>query len=143
MSYIVPVLGETILIKVGNGAPSEVFSSPTVINTSRSISFSTSTETDQLIDLENQSAPAQTVRRVTSTDCKVDGEGMINRGDVHEWLEWAQGGLIKNIQITDGTFIVEGPFVLTSFQITGERLKSSTAQVTLEQAGAVTVTEIA
>jgi predicted secreted protein len=141
MSYIVPVLGETILVKIGSGASPEVFATPTLINTSRSISFATSTETDQLIDLENQSAPAQTVRRVTSTDCKIDGEGMVNKGDVHEWLEWAQGGLIKNLQITDSTWTVEGPFVLTSFQITGERLKSSTCQITLEQAGAVTVTE--
>ncbi|MBB4859466.1 hypothetical protein HNO88_002795 [Novosphingobium chloroacetimidivorans] len=142
MSYIIPVMGETILVKVGNGASPEVFSAPTLINTSRSISFSTSTETDQLIDLDDQSAPAQTVRRVTSTDCKIDGEGMINRGDVFEWLDWAQSGKIKNCQITDGTVLVEGPFVLSSFQFGGERLKSATGQLTLEQAGAVEVTEI-
>lgn len=142
MAYIVPVLGETILVKIGDGAVPEVFAAPTLINTSRSISFSTSTETDQLIDLENQSAPAQTVRRVTSTDCKIDGEGMVNRGDVHEWLAWAQAGTIKNLQVTDGTWIVEGPFTLTAFQTGGERLKSTTCQITLEQAGAVTVEEV-
>lgn len=143
MAYITPVLGDTILVKVGDGETSEVFTHDALINTTRGVTFSTSTESDELIDLADQSAPAQTIRRVRATDCKIDGAGMLHSPAVLEWLEWAQGGTIKNIQITDGEWIIEGPFVLTNFQLTGERLKSSTCQITLEQAGAVTVEAVA
>lgn len=142
MSRIMPVMGETIIVKIGNGATPEVFSAPTLINTSRSLSFTASTETDTLVDLADQSAPAVTVRTVTSTDFKVDGEGMVNKGDVYEYLAWVQSGEARNVQIIDGTFKIEGPVVLTSFQVTGERVKASTCQITLEQAGEMTVTEV-
>jgi predicted secreted protein len=138
MAYITPVLGEQLLIQIGNGASPEVFTAPNLINTTRGISFSTSTESDELIDLANQSAPAQTIRRVKSTDVKIDGAGMIHKADVYEWIDWANGGNIKNVKVTDGSWVGTGPFVLTSFQISGERRKSSECQITLEQAGAIT-----
>ncbi|HEY0011557.1 MAG TPA: phage tail tube protein [Allosphingosinicella sp.] len=140
MAYISPVLGDQLLVKIGDGAATEVFTHPALINTSRGVSFSTNVESDELVDLADQSAPAQTVRRVRSTDCKIDGAGMLHAPDTKEWLDWAQGGEIKNIKVTDGNWVITGPFVLTSFQVTGERLKSSTCQITLEQAGAVTIT---
>lgn len=143
MSYIKPVLGETILVKLGDGSSPEVFTAPNLINTSRGVSFNTSTESDELLDLENQSAPAQTIRRVRSVDCKIDGEGMLHSEDVAEWLAFAQSGEIRNVQIVISGIVVEGPFVLTSFQISGDRLKSSTCQLTLEQAGAVTTKPVA
>jgi predicted secreted protein len=139
MATIVPVLGETIVVKISNGASPAVYTHPNVINTTRGITFSTSTETDELIDLADQSAPAQTIRRVRATDCKIDGAGMLSKADVQEWLEWAQSGEIKNIRVSDGTWQIEGEFVLTSWQISGDRLKSATCQITLEQAGPVTV----
>ncbi|MYL98407.1 hypothetical protein GR702_11595 [Novosphingobium sp. FGD1] len=135
-------MGERLLIKIGNGATPEVFEHPTLINTSRSVSISTTTETDQLVDLADMSAPATTVRRVTSTDFKIDGEGLINKGDVLDWMEWIKSGEHRNLQITDGDWMVEGPFLLTAFQITGERAKSSTCQITLEQADEVVVAEV-
>lgn len=143
-NYLVPVLGDQIQVKIGDGAtPTEVFTHPAIINTSRGISFSTNTESDEIIDLNDQAAPAQMVRRVTSTDCKIDGAGRIHKPAAVEWMQWAQSGDIKNVQVTDGNWKVTGPFVLTSFQITGERLKSSECQMTLEQAGPVTVEPVA
>lgn len=141
MATIVPVMGEQILIKIGNGATPEVFAAPGLINASRAISFTASTETDQLVDLANQSAPAITVRRVTASDFKVDGEGMINKADVTDYLRWSQSGEACTAQITDGKWKIQGPVVLTSFSVTGERLKCSTCQITFEQAGAMVITE--
>ncbi|WP_334185086.1 phage tail tube protein [Novosphingobium sp.] len=143
MSYIEPILGEKILVKLGDGESPEIFTAPNVINTTRGISFSTSTETDELIDLADQSAPAQTIRRVKSTDTKIDGSGMLDHADVPEWIEWSLSGKIRNVQAIVGNVIVEGPFVLTSFAITGDRLKSATCDLTLEQAGAVSQKPIA
>jgi hypothetical protein len=140
MAYIQPVLGAQLVIQVGNGATPEVFAAPSLINTSRGISFSTATESDELIDLADQLAPAQMIRRVKSVDTKIDGAGMVHKADVLGYLQWASKGTVKNIKITDGNWVVTGPYVLTSFNITGERLKSSECSMTFEQAGAVTIT---
>ena len=143
MAYINPVLGEKILVKIGDGAtPTEAFAADNLINTSRGVTISTSTESDELIDLADQSAPAQTIRRVRTTDVKIDGAGMIHADDTFMWIEWATEGTIKNCQVTDGNWLGVGPFVLTSFQVSGDRLKSSTCQITLEQAGAIAWSEV-
>jgi predicted secreted protein len=137
------MMGETIVIAVGDGAtPTELFVAPTLINTTRSIEFSTSVEEDDIVDLNNQSAPAQKVRRIKSTDFKIDGAGMIHQPDVFTWLSWSKSGAIKNVKVTSPKFTITGPFVLSTFQITGDRLKSSECQITLQQAGAVTLVEV-
>ena len=143
MAYIQPVLGAQLMIQVGNGATPEVFAASTLINTSRGISFTTATESDELIDLADQLAPAQMIRRVKSVDTKIDGAGMLHQPDAITWLQWASKGTVKNVKITDGTWTVTGPYVLTSFNITGDRVKSSECSITLEQAGAVTITPTA
>ncbi len=139
MAIINPVLGEQLLVQIGDGLSPEAYTAPNMINTSRGISFSTSTETDELIDLADQSAPAVTVRRVKSVDLKIDGAGMVHKADAITWLNWAKSGAVKNVKVTDGSWTITGPFVLTSFQISGERRKSSECQITLESAGAFTI----
>jgi hypothetical protein len=143
MATIQPLLGAQLVIQIGNGATPEVFAAPTVINTTRGISFTTSTESDELIDLADQTAPAQMTRRVKSVDTKIDGAGMLHKPDAITWLQWAAKPTIKNVKVTDGIWVITGPYILTSFQITGERVKSSECSMTLEQAGPVTITPTA
>ncbi|MDO1559825.1 phage tail tube protein [Brevundimonas sp. 2R-24] len=144
MATIQNVLGETFLIQIGDGAETEVFAHPALINTKRSINFSTNVESDELVDISDQSAPAQTVRRVRSTDLKVDGSGLIHGPALNEWVAWSLSGEVKNVKVTktgagaSGGFTITGPFVLTGFQIDAERVKSAECQITLEQAGALT-----
>lgn len=138
MAYINPIMGHQLVVMLGNGASPEVFTAVNVINTSRSITFTVNTETEELVDLEDQSAPAQTVRSVKSSDCKIDGAGMASKEDVGEWIAFAQGGK-RNIKVTDGTNTITGPFILTSFQLGGERTKTVENTLTLEQAGALDV----
>lgn len=140
MALIQPLFGQQIVIQVGNGASPEVFAAPNLINTSRGMAFSTAVESDELVNLADQSAPAQMVRRIKSTDFKVDGAGMVHKPDVLAYLQWVTSGLPKNVKVTDGTWTITGPFVLTSFQVTGERLKSSECSISLEQAGELTIT---
>lgn len=143
MAYINPTFGHQLTVMLGNGASPEVFSAVNLINTTRSITFSTSTETDELVDLADQSAPAQTVRRVKSTDIKIDGAGMVSKADVAEWVEFWQEGKPRNVKFSDGTITVTGPMVLSSFQVSGERTKTAENTITLEQAGAMTVVPVA
>lgn len=135
MAYISPVLGNQLFVKISDGADPEVFSHPTLINAERGVTFSTNTAVDELVDLADMGAPAQTTRRVTSTDVKIDGAGMLNADDTKEWIEWAQSGEIKNVKIHDLKWTMTGPFVLTNFQFSGERMGVVTCQITLEQAG--------
>lgn len=143
MALITPVLGNKFLVKIGNGADPEVFAHSNLINTSRGVTFSTSSETDELIDLANQAAPAVTVRRIKATDFKIDGAGMINAADTLEWIDWWADGEVKNCQITDSHWIGVGPFVLSNFQVdAGDRLQSASCQITLEAAGKIVFTAV-
>jgi hypothetical protein len=139
MALIQPLFGQQLVIQVGNGATPEVFSAPSLINTTRGLSISTSVESDELVDLADQGAPAQMVRRVKSTDIKIDGAGMVHKPAVLEHMQWVKSGAIKNVKVTDGAWTLTGPVILSSFQITGERLKSSECQMTYEQAGEMTL----
>ena len=143
MATLVPVLGESLLVQIGDGASPEVFKAPNMINTTRGVSVSTSAETEELIDLANPSAPAQTVRYVKAVDVKIDGAGMVNKADAYEWMAWSLSGVPRNIKVTDGTWVMTGPFLLSSYQVSGERRKSTENQITLEQAGPVTLTKVA
>lgn len=139
MTTINPVLGAKVLVKVGDGAQPEVFAHPAVINTSRAITGTVNVETDELVDLADQEAIAQTARRARSIDWKIDGAGLIDDEDTLEWLQWVGAGTSKNIIVTDGNFKISGPFILTSFSITGERTKLVECQITLECSGPVAV----
>lgn len=141
-NYIDPVLGETLMIKVQDQANAAVFAHPAIINKSRSISFSTKTVEDELVDLNDQSAPAQTIRRVASFDTKIDGSGSLPKTSTGEYSTWATSGQVRQVKVSYANTTVSGAFVLTSFTVTGERLESVQAQITLEQAGPVTVTTV-
>ena len=140
MTTISPVIGHEVLVQVGNGAEPEVFARPALINTSRSLSVTTNTESDELVDIDDQSLPAETVRRVRSNDVKIDGAGMVHSSSVKEYLDWAMSGEAKNVKVDFGNAVLTGPFILTQFEIGGDRAKTTEAQITLEQAGACTVT---
>ena len=141
MAIITPVIGHEAIIAIGDGAtPTEVFTASASINTTRGISFSTETESDELIDTADQSAIALVVRRARAKDSKIDGAGMVSKTDVKTWADWAVAGTAKNIKVTFGNMLATGSYILTGFQLTGERKKTVEFQCTLEQAGAVTIT---
>lgn len=142
MATIQPIYGHQIVVKIGDGGNPETFAAPALINTSRGVNFSTSAETDELMDVADPSAPAITVRRIRANDTSIDGAGMVHKPDLEEWLEWATTGVAKNVEVSiggEGGPTVRGPFLLTSFQISGERVKTVEVQVTLEQADKVAV----
>lgn len=142
MATITPVIGHEVLIQIGDGETPEVFSHPVLINNNRAITFTTATETDELPDATNQALPAQTFRRVRAFDTKIDGSGMLEKSAVHDFIQWQLAGTVKNVKAIVGNSLVTGPFVLSSFGVSGERTKTCTCEITLEQAGPCTATEI-
>lgn len=143
MTQITPVIGHEVEILVGDGGDPETFAHPALVNTSRSISFTNNTESDELIDIDDQSAAAEVVRRTRSADVSISGAGMVHSSSVKEYADWALTGEAKNVKVNFGNAVVSGPFILTQFEIGGERAKTTEAQITLEQAGACTVTSAA
>ena len=141
-NYIDPILGGTLMIKVQDTANAAVYTHPAIINKSRAISFTTKTVEDDRVDLNDQLAPAQTVRLVAAFDTKIDGAGSMPKTSAAEYTTWVTSGQIRTIKVSYANTTVTGPFVLTSFNITGDRLEAVQAQITLEQAGAVTVTTV-
>jgi hypothetical protein len=141
MPSLTPVIGYQMTVAIGNGVtPTEAFAHPVLINTSRGFSATASSETDELVDTVNQALPATTVRRVSATDTKIDGAGMVHLPDVKIYLDWFTSGLPKNVKVTMGGATVTGPYILTSFQVSAERMKTAEVQLTLEQAGAYVIT---
>lgn len=143
MATITPVIGYQLLVQIGDGESPETFAHPAMINTTRGITFTTATEADELPDLADPSLPAQTFRRARSFDTKIDGAGIVHSESVKEYAVMASSGEIRNIKVAVGNAIVTGPFILTSFQVSGERTKTTEAQFTFEQAGPVTITAAA
>ena len=142
-NIIDPVLGYTMVVKVQDQANATLYAQSMVFNKSTALSFSTKTVEDELVDLNDLSAPAQTVRRVASFDTKVDGNGTLAKSDAGNWTAWATGNAaVRKCKIRFANTTVTGDFVCSSFNVTGERQKSVQAQVTLEQAGPVTVATV-
>ncbi len=142
-NIIDPVLGYTMVVKVQDQANAALYTQALIFNKSTALSFSTKTVDDELVDLNDLSAPAQTVRRVASFDTKIDGNGTFAKGDAGYWTAWATGNAaVRTCKISYANTTVTGSFVLTGFSINGDRQQSTQAQVTLEQAGPVTVTTV-
>lgn len=133
------VVGADVLVQIGESVGNAVvYSHANVINTTRAITFTLNAEADELVDLDDQNAPANTTRRARSFDCKIDGAGKIHKDDVAEWLDWSMQGGAKPIRFVVGGRRIVGPFLMTSFAITGERTQLVECSITLEQAGALT-----
>lgn len=141
MAFIQPVLGHQILIQIGDGGSPETFAHSNVVNTTRGVTLTLEAETDDLVDLADQSAPAGKFRRAKSKDVKIDGAGMMSADDTFEWIERADKGDPFNIKVTDGNWTGVGKVLCTNFQLSADRTKPGENQLTLEQAEPFTWTK--
>ena len=142
MAAIVPIIGHEMIVQLGNGAtPTEVFTASASINKGRGFTITAETESDELVDATDQSLPAVTTRRTTSTDLKFDGSGIVHKTDLTTWLTYASSGAQKNVKFitATGAPTITVPMICTSVQVSGERKKFVEISVTLEAAGAFTI----
>lgn len=139
MARLTPVYGHSVLVQIETATPG-TYAHSALINGSRAFSFTTETDTDEIIDLADQSAPAITTRRVRATDFKIDGEGKLNAADLKEWIDrWDAGAPINVKAVCDDTTVTV-PMIITSMSVSGDRTEMVGFSVTLEQAGAPTIT---
>lgn len=137
--------GVKLLLKVGDGASPEVFSTFCSINTARGISFSSTTNDFNIPDCDDPDKIAWVAREKDGLSVGVTGAGILNTPDVEEFYEWFASPDSKNCQVVvdvpsaDGGVIFEGAFHLTDFEITGDRSGKMECSLSLASDGEVTV----
>lgn len=134
MSTILPQFGHQLVVSVKKAGAS-TYTPIGMINTSRGVKFTKNTDSEELIDYNDQSAPATISRKARSADVTIDGAGMVHRDDVRYFWDSFQDSDPMDLQFTDGTNIITGPFILTSFTQQGERTKTVECQFAFEVAG--------
>lgn len=125
-------------IHLGNGAtPTEVFTFICGL-TSKGLSISNNTSTTPVPDCADEDLPAFEEVAITSQSVSVSGSGIFTVEDQKQLLEWAMDGTVKNIRVYPGKAAAtgdiqyyQGPAILSSLEITGERGLKVQASMTI------------
>lgn len=138
-AYVSPIDTVALLVQVGDGGGPEVFTAPILINTARGVSMSAAATAQEVARTDDVTAPAKTVRKVTSTDTSISGDGTLHQSDAKSYADWLLSGLPKNIKVNVGSatgdLVLTGSFVLTKFTLTGSKMGDLvTASVQFDQA---------
>lgn len=144
------VWGEEYILELGNGAtPTEVFARVALVNTNSDFTGTASTETAEVVDLDDLTLPATVVRRVNSVDTKIEAAGMVHAPAVQAMWDWFFSGKAKNMKFrlartaANGGIVHAGSYVLTSFKTGGQHKSASECSMTFEQASAPKITAAA
>ena len=144
MALLKDASGVKLRIKVGDGLSPETFAAPCLINTTRGITFSSTTNEFAQIDCDNPDLVAWTLREKALLSCSISGAGTLNTPDVQDFVDWVTSENPKNVQVVvdvpsaDGGVIFSGSFHLTEFAITGNRGAKQECTITLLSDGAIT-----
>ncbi len=148
MASVKTMVGEKILIKIGDGAtPTETFSHPCMINLDRGLAFS-SDSTDVVVpDCDDPSAVAWKEVYKDGLSLQISGGGLLHTLSLETYFNWMTVDTSKNVQVlfnvsaADGGGYISGAFKLTSFGISGTRKNNATVDLTLMSHGALTWTD--
>jgi predicted secreted protein len=144
MAEVKHARGVKLLIKIGDGESPEVFSTFCSINAERGITFTASTNEQEVVDCADPDAIAWMVREKSNLSASITGSGMLNTPDVEEFFDWLESPDSKNVKVvvdvpsSDGGVIFTGAFHLTEFSITGNRGEKMQASISLSSDGPIT-----
>lgn len=132
------VRGESLLIKVGNGANPEVFVHPCLINTSRGIKFGSNANKIVIPDCDNPTDPAYSQVLMDGLNAMIDGAGKLDAAAVATYDDWFRSGATKNVQVWLGDKgYWQAGFKLTQWDVKGERNNYCDVTISLESDGTV------
>nr|WP_312991054.1 phage tail tube protein [Brevundimonas diminuta] len=143
MAAVKHARGVKLLIKVGDGASPEVFSTPCSINAERGITFTAGANDQDIPDCTNPDAIAWVVREKTNLSASITGSGVLDTEDAEFFFDWLKSEDPKNVKVivdvpaSDGGVIFTGAFHLTEFSITGNRGEKMQASVSLSSSGEI------
>jgi len=138
-TYVDVVDGEKILVQLGDGGSPETFAHDCMINAERGFTRTASTITKSVPNCTDPSKPDKTTRVPDSTDSTIAGQGKVHSASVLAWL--GRVGKITNVRVRQaGVWRVAGPYIVTSFAVTGTARNHATASIAMEQADEPTYT---
>jgi hypothetical protein len=138
--------GEKLLVKVDINGDGN-FVHPCLINTTRSIQFTTNVTETEVADCSNQSLPAKIVRKAKSIDFTVSGAGKLDKTSLYPYLLWWKSAVAKNVEIVqdvtgaEGGWTISVPMILKDLTDKGERGDYQDVDLTLVPAGALTLAQ--
>jgi hypothetical protein len=144
MAAVKHARGVKLLIKVGDGASPEVFSTPCSINAERGITITSGVNDQDIPDCTNPDAIAWVVREKTNLSASITGSGVLDTEDAEFFFDWVKSEEPKNVKVivdvpaVDGGVIFTGAFHLTEFSITGNRGEKMQSSISLSSSGEIT-----
>jgi hypothetical protein len=134
------IAGTKLLILVGDGASPETFAQPCGL-TNNGFSLTSATGSTVIPFCDDPEAAAWDSKEVTSLSAQVTGSGVMAVESFNIWNDWALSGEAKNAQVKlDDASLghYEGPWVLSSFKLTGQRGQKVTVDITMDNADIIT-----
>jgi predicted secreted protein len=124
------------LIQLGDGASPETFAQPCGA-TSRGFKRTAALSETNVPDCDDEDAPSWLERDVTSNSASCDFAGVVDKDDFTDWDDYFDNGVTKNVKITLGAIIWQGPFKISDLEVTGQRGQRVTFTATLQSDGEI------
>ncbi len=132
------------LIEVGDGASPETFAAPCGL-TSKGFNQSASTQDTTVPDCDDPDAPAYVERAVDALSAEISGSGVLAMEAFTDvWEPWYRSALFRNAHVrldvpaADGGGYYTGKFILSQFNMTGQRGQKVNVEVTMVSDGEIT-----
>lgn len=150
MALVKHMRGVKLLIKVGDGASPEVFTTYCSINADRGISFKATTNDFNIPDCDDPDLMAWLVREKVSLSGDITGAGTLNTPDTEAFFNWVISSATRNVQIyldgvsgADGGGHWAGAYHCTQFDLTGGVGNKVQASIQLTSDGEIVWTDAA
>lgn len=147
MALVKTLVGEKLLIQIGDGGGPEVFAHPCIINAERGAQMNSEVVEISTPDCDDPSLPSVKEIFKDGNSITVTGGGLLHTTDVETYFNWWNSDLAKNVRIRfDVSGALGGGYIacamkLTQFNVTGTRKNNTTAEVTLVSHGTFTWTD--
>jgi hypothetical protein len=144
MAAIKHARGVQLLLKVGDGASPEVFTTYCSVNADRGITFTAGMNETEEIQCDDLEAVSWVLREKTNLSCTFSGGGTVNTPDLESFFEYLTDEDSRNCKVVvdvpgaDGGIVFSGAFHCNEFSITGNRGEKMQASVSFSSDGEVT-----
>lgn len=131
-----------LLIRLGDGADPENFTSPCGITT-KGLSRTAKTNDTEVLDCDSPDDPVWIDRLIQSNSASITGSGLLAAESLDTWDTWFESSDPKNVQIRFSAPAAlagrtyQGSFVLTKLEITGTLKDKVQISVQLDSNGSV------
>lgn len=138
--------GTKLLIKIGDGGSPETFTHNCTISGARSFQLQSQTNDFAIPDCDDPDLMAWLEREKVSVGGTIQGAGVLNTPDLPFFEAYARSPDPKNVRVVvdvlgaDGGGYWSGAWLLSDFQVSGDRGQKIEANLTMVSSGILTFT---